>query len=81
MLNIKMYSCIYLGLKIIQIKILWNVVDDFGALTTWRHMKTSSLKCKDQTFFGFVYASILINFKLKYGCKVGILIIFVYCYK
>jgi hypothetical protein len=27
-----------------------------------RHMKTSSLKCKDQTLLGFVYASILIEF-------------------
>jgi hypothetical protein len=30
MLNIKMYSCISLGLKITQIRILRNVVDDFG---------------------------------------------------
>ena len=50
------------GLKIAQIKIPWNVVDDFGTLTTWRHMKTSSLKRKDQASFGFVYASILIRF-------------------
>jgi hypothetical protein len=28
----------------------------------WRHMKTSSLKHKDYTLFGFVYASILIKF-------------------
>ena len=39
--------------------------DDFGTPTTRRHMKTSSLKRKDQTFFGFVYTSVLINFKLK----------------
>ena len=50
------------GLKITQIKIPQNVVDDFGTLTTWRHMKTSSLKRKDQTSFDFAYASILIKF-------------------
>jgi hypothetical protein len=50
------------GLKITQIKIPRNVVDVFGILTTWRHMKTSSLKRKDQTSFGFVYASILIKY-------------------
>ena len=50
------------GLKITQIKIPRNVVDVFGTLTTWRHMKTSSLKRKDQTSFGFMYASILIKF-------------------
>ena len=49
------------GLKIAQIKIPWNVVNDFGTLTAWRHMKTSSLKRNDQASFGFVYASILIN--------------------
>ena len=36
------------GLKIAQIKIPRNVVDDFGTLTKWRHMKTFSLKRKDQ---------------------------------
>ena len=51
------------GLKITQIKIPRNVVDDVGTLTTWRHMKTSSLKRKDQTSLGLVYASILIKFK------------------
>ena len=61
-LNITMYSCTFLGLKIRQINIPWNIVDDFGTLTTWCHLKTSSLKCKDQTLFGFVYASILIKF-------------------
>jgi hypothetical protein len=50
------------GLKFTQIKILWNVVDVFGTLTTWRHMMTSSLKCKDQAFFGVVFASILIKY-------------------
>jgi hypothetical protein len=50
------------GLKITQIKIPRNVVDVFCTLTTWRHMKTSSLKRKDQTSFGFVYASILIKY-------------------
>jgi hypothetical protein len=50
------------GLKIAQIKIPWNVVNDFGTLTAWRHMKTSSLKRNDQASFGFVYASILIKF-------------------
>ena len=50
------------GLKIAQISIPRNVVDDFGTLTTWRHKKTSSLKRKDQASFGFVYASILIRF-------------------
>ena len=39
------------GLKIAQIKIPQNVVDDFVTLTR-----------KDQSSFGFVYASILINF-------------------
>jgi hypothetical protein len=29
-LNIKMYSFISLGLNITQIKIPWNIVDDFG---------------------------------------------------
>jgi hypothetical protein len=48
------------GLQFAQIKIPRNVVDDFGTLTTWHHMKTSSLKRKDQASFGFVYASILI---------------------
>jgi hypothetical protein len=43
-------------------KITFIIVDDFGTLTTWCHLKTSSLKCKDQTLFGFVYASILIKF-------------------
>ena len=51
-----------LGLKITQIKIPRNIVDVFGTLTTWRHMKTSSLKRKDQTSFGLVYASILIKY-------------------
>ena len=50
------------GLKITKIKILWNVVDDVGTLTTWRHMKTSNLKPKDQTSLGLVQASILIKF-------------------
>jgi hypothetical protein len=50
------------GLKIAHIKIPRNVVDAFGTLTAWRHMKTSSLKRKDQASFGFVYASILIRF-------------------
>ena len=49
-------------LKITQIKIPRNVVDVFDTLTTWHHMKTSSLKRKDQTSFGFVYASILIKY-------------------
>jgi hypothetical protein len=49
------------GLTIAQIKIPRNVVDDFETLTTWRHMKTSSLERKDQASFGFVYASILIR--------------------
>jgi hypothetical protein len=44
------------GLKIAQIKIPRNVVDNFGTL------KTSSLKRKVQASFGFVYASILIKF-------------------
>jgi hypothetical protein len=41
----------------------WNAIDDFGTQPTWRHwrhMKTSSLKRKVYTLFGFVYASILI---------------------
>ena len=41
----------------------WNVIDDFDTQPTWRHwrhMKTSSLKRKVYTLFGFVYASILI---------------------
>ena len=50
------------GLKITQMKIPWNVVDDVGTLTTWRHMKTSSLKRKNQTSLGLVHASILIKF-------------------
>jgi hypothetical protein len=40
-----------------------NGIDDFGTQPTWRHwrhMKTSSLKRKVYTLFGFVYASILI---------------------
>ena len=37
------------GLKITQIEIPRHVVDNVGTLTTWRHMKTSSLKRKDQT--------------------------------
>ena len=41
-------------------------------------MKTSSLKCKDQTLVGFVYASILIKYVFK---VLSILIIFVYCCK
>jgi hypothetical protein len=53
------------GLKITQIKIPRNVVDVFGTLTKWRHMKISSLKRKDQTSFGFVYASILIKYITK----------------
>jgi hypothetical protein len=48
-------------LKITQIKIPRNFVDVFGTLITWRHMKTSSLKRKDQTSFGFVYASALLG--------------------
>jgi hypothetical protein len=36
------------GLKIAHIKIPRNIVDAFGTLTAWRHMKTSSLKRKDQ---------------------------------
>jgi hypothetical protein len=36
------------GLEIAQIKIPRNVVDDFGTLTKLRHIKTSSLKRKDQ---------------------------------
>ena len=44
------------GVKIAQIKIPRNVVDEFGKLTAWRHMKTSSLQRKDQASFGFVYA-------------------------
>jgi hypothetical protein len=55
------------GLKITQIKIPRNVVDDVGTLTTWRHMKTSSLKRKDQTSLGLVYASILIKFKGRHS--------------
>ena len=39
------------GLKITQIKITRNVVDVFGTLTTWRHMKTSSLEHKDPDIF------------------------------
>jgi hypothetical protein len=50
------------GLKIAQIKILQNVVDDFGTLTTWRHMKTSSLKRKDQALFGFIWLRVRFNF-------------------
>ena len=50
------------GLKIAQIKIPRNAVDDFGTITIWRHMKISSIKRKDQASFGFVYASILIIF-------------------
>ena len=50
------------GLKIAHIKIPRNIVDAFGTLTAWRHMKTSSLKRKDQASFGLVYASILIRF-------------------
>jgi hypothetical protein len=34
--------------------------NNFGTKTTWRNMKTSHLKWKHQTLFGFVYASILI---------------------
>jgi hypothetical protein len=50
------------GLKSTQIKIPRNVVDDVDTLTTWRrHMKTSSLKGKDQTSLGLVCASILIS--------------------
>ena len=51
----------FLTKKITQIRIPRNIVDVFSTLTTWRHMKTSSLKRKDQTSFGFVYASILIK--------------------
>ena len=50
------------GLKITQIEIPRHVVDNVGTLTTWRHMKTSSLKRKEQTSLGLVYASILIKF-------------------
>ena len=50
------------GLKIAHIKIPRNVVDDFATLTTWHHMKTSSLRPKDQALFGFEYASIFIKF-------------------
>ena len=50
------------GLKITQIEIPRHVVDNVGTLTTWRHMKTSSLKRRDQTSLGLVYASILIKF-------------------
>ena len=50
------------GLKIAQIKIPRNVVDDFGTWTTRHHMKTSTLKRKDQLSFGFVDASMLMKF-------------------
>jgi len=50
------------GLKIAQIKIPRNIVDDFGTLTTWHHMKTSTLKRKDHASFGFVHTSILMKF-------------------
>ena len=50
------------GLKITQIKIPRNIFDVFSTLTKLRHMKTSSLKRKDQTSFDFVYASILIKY-------------------
>ena len=49
------------GLKITQINIPRNLVDDVGTLTTWRH-KNTSLKRKDQTSLCFVYASILNNY-------------------
>ena len=49
------------GLRIAQIKIPRNVIDDFATLATWRHIKTFSLKRKDETSFGFVYASIVIK--------------------
>ena len=51
-----MYSCISLGLKITKIKIPKNIVERF-----WHINNVTSyedLKCKDQTLFGFVYASI-----------------------
>ena len=39
-----------------------NSAKYFGTLTTWRHMKTSSLKRKDQTAFDLVYTSIFAKF-------------------
>jgi hypothetical protein len=40
------------GLKMAQIKIPRNAVDDFGTITIWRHTKISSIKRKDQASFG-----------------------------
>jgi hypothetical protein len=47
---------------ITDLKFARNVVDDFGTLTTRHHVKTSTLKRKDQASFGFVHASILMKF-------------------
>jgi hypothetical protein len=52
------------GLKSQKLK--FCVVDDFGTLTTWRHMKTSNLKRKDQTrHLALCTLHFFINFKLK----------------
>jgi len=72
-----------LGLKITQIKIPRNAVDDvlWHVNNMTPHpcvcMKTSSLKCKDQMLFGFNFD----NIYLKQVCKEDILIIFVDCWK